>query len=111
MNQTDLFPAAQRYFELMEESDKSLVLSVFAPDAIVLDDGHRYVGHQEIHRWLTGPASEFTTTSTWLSAEQTADTSSAKIRLAGDFPGSPVTLHYRLTMDTRGQIDSLAITA
>ena len=110
MDQTDLIPAAERYFDLMEGSDKSLVIEVFAPHAVVLDNGHRYAGRDEILGWLTGPASEFTTTSTWLSASRADDTASAVIEIAGDFPGSPVALRYRFTADASGQLDSLAIT-
>ncbi len=110
MNQTDLAPAVRQYFELMEGQDKSLVITVFAADAVVQDNGSRYTGREEIRDWLAGPASEFTTTSTWLSADQTDDTATAAIRLAGDFPGSPVTLHYRFTVNPAGRISSLAIT-
>jgi len=109
MNQADLPLAAQQYFDLMDGPDKSLVVAVFAPDAVVLDDGHTYTGHREIRGWLTGPASEFTTTSTWLSATHTADTAAAVIEIAGDFPGSPVILHYRFTMDATGLISGLEI--
>ncbi|TAJ47278.1 MAG: nuclear transport factor 2 family protein [Herbiconiux sp.] len=110
MNQTDLSPAAQRYFDLMEQPDKSLVIEVFAPDAVVLDNGHTSSGLEEIRAWLTGPASEFTTTSTRLAADHRAEISTAAIEIAGDFPGSPVILHYRFTLNAAGQITGLAIT-
>lgn len=111
MDRTDLSPAARQYFDLMEGPDKTLVVAVFAPDAVVLDDGHTYSGLEEIRAWLTGPASEFTTTSTWLAADHSDDTSTAVIEIAGDFPGSPVTLHYRFSLNAAGRISRLAITA
>ena len=107
----DLPPAVQRYFDLMARPDKSSTLTVFAADATVLDDGRSYAGHHEILGWLSGAASEFTTTSTWLSSDRSADAATAVIRIAGDFPGSPVDLHHRFVLDSAGLIGALAITA
>ena len=111
MNRTDLFAAVARYFDLMEEGDKARVIDVFSADATVVDDGHSYVGRAQVLGWLTGPASEFTTTSTWLSVAQDDRASVVTIRLAGDFPGSPVDLRYEFAVGESGLIDSLAITA
>ncbi|WP_411731297.1 nuclear transport factor 2 family protein [Paeniglutamicibacter sp.] len=111
MNSKDLFPSAATYFDLMEGTDKTQVVTVFTPDAKVFDDGHSYTGHQEILGWLTGPASEFTITSTRISSSRTEDGAVAIIRLEGNFPGSPVDLRHEFTRSTTGLISSLKITA
>ncbi|RAX47803.1 nuclear transport factor 2 family protein [Arthrobacter sp. AQ5-05] len=107
----DLFPSAATYFDLMEGTDRAHVLTVFTPDAVVIDDDHSYVGHQEILAWLSGPASEFIVTSTWLSGCRGGDTAIANIRLAGNFPGSPVDLRHEFRQNNNGLISSLKITA
>ena len=66
--------AVADYFNLMDGDDKAKVLDLFTADAVVVDNGHTYRGHNDLLGWLTGPASEFTTTSTWLSADQSGDT-------------------------------------
>lgn len=111
MNSKELFPSAETYFDLMEGTDKTQVVTVFTPDAKVFDDGQSYTGHNEILGWLTGPASEFTITSTCISSSVSEDVAVAVIRLAGNFPGSPVDLRHEFTRSTTGLISSLKITA
>ncbi|MCI4659494.1 nuclear transport factor 2 family protein [Cryobacterium zhongshanensis] len=105
----DLFPAATRYFDRMDGMDKTLVIDVFDPDAVVLDNGISYSGRNEILAWLNGPASAFTTTSTWLSASQADEVAVAILRLDGNFPGSPVDLRYEFVQAATGMIQALAI--
>jgi ketosteroid isomerase-like protein len=109
MNKTELFPAASDYFDRMDGDDKSAVVQLFTPQAVVVDDGHTYRGRAEISDWLTGPASEFTTTSTWLSVDQNDDTAAVVIQLAGDFPGGLVDLQYLFAQDPSGRIGALTI--
>lgn len=109
MDTSQLSPAVTDYFELVEGTDKSKVVDLFSPRAVIVDDGHTYRGPAEILEWLTGPASEFTTTSTWLSVDQTADTAVVVIRLEGNFPGGLVDLRYVFTTDPAGRIEALTI--
>lgn len=103
-------PAAVReYFTRVDGGDKAEAIDVFAPDALVEDDGHTYRGRDEILGWLTGAASEYTYTSTWLSAEATSDTATVVIRLEGDFPGGVVDLRYMFTTTADGQVGTLSI--
>ncbi|MCG2797667.1 MAG: nuclear transport factor 2 family protein [Cellulomonas sp.] len=110
MNNSNLSPMVTRYFELMASPDKTRTVEVFSTDATVIDDGHTYRGHDAILGWLSGPASEFTTTSTRLSAEQTGTRALVVVRLEGDFPGGRVDLSYTFDHDPDGLIDSLTIT-
>ncbi|NKG19865.1 nuclear transport factor 2 family protein [Paeniglutamicibacter terrestris] len=105
----NFFPAVASYFDLMEGSDKTEVLSVFDPNAVVIDDGHGYTGHREILDWLTGPASEFTITKTLISSSRSAQGAIANIRVDGNFPGSPVDLRHEFTQGSTGLIGSLTI--
>ena len=107
----NLFSAAASYFDLMEGSDKTDVLSVFDPNAEVIDDGHSYTGHDEILGWLTGPASEFTITKTMISSSRSPQGAIANIRVDGNFPGSPVDLRHEFIQGSTGLIGSLKISA
>lgn len=99
------------YFALSDGADRAATIHVFTPDAHVTDDGHDYRGHDEILAWLEGPASEFETTSTRLSAETVDDVTTVTIRLTGNFPGSQVDLRFAFTVDTSGLVRRLTISA
>jgi ketosteroid isomerase-like protein len=103
-------PVITRYFDLMAGTDKAAVIDVFAPDAVVADDGRRYRGRAEILGWLTGAASEFTFTTTRVSAEQTGETTLVVNVLEGDFPGGRVELRYAFELTPDGLIRALSIT-
>jgi len=111
MNTTELFPAATEYFRFMEREDKASAIDVFEPDAVVVDDGRTYTGREQILGWLTGAASEFHITSTWLSAQRTDAGAVAVIRISGDFPGSPVDLRYEFVEGAGGLVSELVIAA
>lgn len=88
-----------RYQEAHDRGDTAAALATFAPDATVVDDGHRADGHDEIAAWLTDSANAFSYTRTLLSAE--ADGPTAWLvanRLDGDFPGGTVDLRYRFAI-------------
>lgn len=104
-------PTVTRYFELMDTDNRTDTIAVFASDAVVTDNGHTYRGHEEILGWLRGPASEFTTTSTQLSAQESDTTTTVVILLEGNFPGGRVELTYAFVHEPLGLINSLAISA
>ncbi len=63
------------------------------------DDGHEYVGRDEIRHWLTEASTEFSYTRTFVDATATdANTWEVVNRLEGNFPGSVVDLRYRLVL-------------
>lgn len=111
MTTTDMPPTVATYFELMDGPDKTRVADVFTDDATVLDDGHTYRGRAEIKGWLSGPASEYTTTSTRLSVQRSGATTIVVILLEGNFPGGRVELRYEFRENTDGLLDALSITA
>ncbi|XVV15451.1 nuclear transport factor 2 family protein [Actinoplanes sp. CA-131856] len=63
----------------------------FAPDAVVVDDGHTYRGADEIRAFLTKAGSQYTYTTEIKGATVVYD---VLHRLEGDFPGGVVDLHY-----------------
>ena len=98
-----------RYFDLMDRNQKTGVVDLFTSNAQVTDDGRTYRGRDEILGWLAGPASEYTTTSTQLSAEGTDSTVTVEIRIEGNFPGGVVDLRNTFALDPSGLITTLSI--
>jgi hypothetical protein len=79
-------------------SDIDTQLATFSPDAVVHDDGHRYDGITAIKGWMTRTKSEYTITYTVGDTTATRDDTTVDIEIAGDFPGSPVPLHWTFTV-------------
>ncbi|WP_066375467.1 hypothetical protein [Herbidospora mongoliensis] len=103
-----MHPAAIRaYLTLSTGADPLSAVVTFAPDAHVTDDGHDYRGHAEIGEWLGSTSAEFDYTSTPIGGDDTTVT----CRVEGNFPGSPVDLDYRFTLDASGRISRLEIGA
>ncbi|WP_326837424.1 nuclear transport factor 2 family protein [Amycolatopsis rhabdoformis] len=97
------------YLAAHQVHDAGRTLPLFAPDAVVADDGHTYRGHAEIRGWLGRAASEFTFTTTLLDTEQVDDDHYVTTHhLEGDFPGGAVDLHFRFTLHA-GLITHLVI--
>lgn len=93
------------YLTAQAAGEDGRVLSAFTTDAVVTDEGHDHVGHEQIAAWLTGAASEFSYTTEFTSATSTsatgadADTVDVLQHLEGNFPGGVADLHFRFAMD------------
>ena len=99
----------RRYFEGHDRGDANAALSAFTATARVVDDGHDYVGAEEIRHWLASASTEFTYTRTFVAAERLgADVWSVRNHLEGNFPGGQVDLRYQVTL-TGGSISGLVI--
>jgi hypothetical protein len=102
-NQTEL---VDRYFRLAPQPDADAYFAQFAEDAVAEDEGHEYHGIDEIRAWRHSvPLVTYTVGDVVTPDSETV----AHAEIAGDFPGSPVTLafHFRFTDD--GHIQTLAI--
>lgn len=112
MNAYDSLPAAiNSYLTLVDSDLPERAVDSFVRDACVVDDGHIYRGPEQILSWLTGPASEWVTTSTLLSEETTDDLTTVVTRITGNFPGGEVELTHQFVLTARGLIRKLTITA
>ena len=89
----------RRYLAAHDRRDTDAALATFTPDATVVDDGHEYVGSDEIRHWLAKASTEFTYTRTLVDAELVdADTWLVMNHLDGNFPGNVVDLRYRFVL-------------
>lgn len=100
MTDAQLPEVIARYQDAHDRRDTPTALATFTDDARVVDDGHEFVGTDEIRRFLDTAAAEFTFTRTLLRAESEGDGGWLVINhIEGDFPGGVVDLRYRFRLE------------
>ena len=82
----------------------------FTAQAVVKDEGRTHAGTEAIKAWKAAASTAYTYTVDPLSLNQTGSSHVVRSRVTGNFPGSPVELHYEFRLE-RGLISSLEITA
>ena len=95
----NLPPLLSRFVESMNHQDTAAFLACFAAGAIVEDEGKTHCGLDEIETWIT---TAFVETSPLLEVTGFNPTEAGSLItgiVSGNFPGSPVELHYHLTHD------------
>ncbi|MCU1688123.1 MAG: hypothetical protein JWN20_51 [Jatrophihabitantaceae bacterium] len=95
-----------RYFALAPSTDRDAYVDLFAPDAVVEDEGRKRNGFAEIRAWRAEVPS---VTYTVLSVVPEGTDEVAVASIAGDFPGSPVELRFAFRFTADGRIEHLAI--
>jgi uncharacterized protein (TIGR02246 family) len=88
------------YFDAQSARDFDTLVTLFADDAVVVDEGQTRRGTEEIRAWRENVASayEYTTAVVGLEASGKG-TYVARVHLEGNFPGGSVDLQYRFTVD------------
>ena len=98
-----------RYYAAAAAGDIDALVSCFATDAHVHDDGRDYRGVAEIRAWRESLASQFTYTTEITGVDQSSDGAYVVFtHLEGDFPGGVVDLEQRVTL-AEGLIADLSI--
>ena len=94
---------------MAENSGQVQALSeCFAPNATVRDEGRTYKGLPAIKEWKAETKKKYNHTVAPLEIAHRDGKTILKARLAGDFPGSPVTLEFSFVLEG-GKIASLEI--
>ncbi|GAA2519934.1 SDR family NAD(P)-dependent oxidoreductase [Winogradskya humida] len=88
--------AVSRLVAALNAYDTDAVLAVFAPDAVVTDDGKTYRGHDEIRRWNTLEVAAARVVLTPLATTEEDGRTVVTMRATGDFPGSPLSFAFHL---------------
>jgi ketosteroid isomerase-like protein len=102
-------PPIAAYFAADRSGDVDALLAAFAQDGVVIDERQSHVGHAAIRAWKAGASAQYNYTAEPVAL--TGDDRDARVtaQVSGDFPGSPVCLHYAFTLDG-GRIARLEIT-
>lgn len=95
------------YFEA-DRQDAQAVARCFTKDGMVLDEGHTHSGLAAIEAWKTASTSQYTYTVKPHTLETQGRSYLVTGQVSGNFPGSPLDLRYRFTLE-RGKIASLEI--
>ena len=98
----------ERYIQIANSDTPEAVPECFAPDAIVRDEGQTYEGVAAIKDWMAATKKKYGHTVTPLELAERGGRSVLKARLAGSFPGSPITVNFNFVLAS-GKIRALAI--
>ena len=97
-----------RYVQIANSDTPEAVPACFAPNAIVHDEGQTYEGVAAIKNWMAATKKKYGHTIAPLELAEHGGQSVLKARLAGSFPGSPITVNFSFVMAS-GKIRSLEI--
>src|ERR1700740_1919310 len=82
------------YLAAEEKKDADALSRCFTEDGIVHDEGRDYRGRKSIRQWKRGVDAKYQYVLQTVNAQTPGDKVNVRVRLTGEFPGSPVELHY-----------------
>jgi ketosteroid isomerase-like protein len=91
----ELPPPVAAYFAADAAGDADALAGCFAEDAVVIDERGAHRGRAAITRWRAAASAKYRYTSEPLASRTSGDAVTVTGRVTGDFPGSPIALHYR----------------
>jgi len=91
-------PPVAAYFAA-DTSDASAVARCFSDSAVVIDERREHRGRPAITRWRAEALAKYHYTSEPLAAVVAGPEVTVTAQVTGDFPGSPVELTYRFTLE------------
>lgn len=105
---TKLANAIAGYVAAANAQDIDAVAACFAEDAVVFDEKQERRGMSAIRKWAEEVSGKYRPMLKVLGVTHAGGTTLIAGRVSGDFPGSPVELHYAFTLDG-GKIQRLEI--
>jgi ketosteroid isomerase-like protein len=90
--------AIARYLEAANHFDAAAAAACFTPDATVRDEAHSYVGTEAIKTWVSNTSEKYRPQTTALDVRETGPVVAVKVRVEGQFPGSPVELDFEFSL-------------
>lgn len=86
------------YFAAKNRHSIDAMLTPFAGDAIVRDEGRTYTGHAAIKAWMEETTRKYRVTVEPTEASAEGQNWTVASLVSGNFPGSPATLRYRFKL-------------
>jgi hypothetical protein len=105
----DLPTPVSNYFKAVNAQDVTAVLSAFADEASVRDEGQDMIGRAAIREWIEDTTRKYRVTLTPIGLSQADERTIVTARVSGTFPGSPIELRYHFTI-TGDKIARIEIT-
>lgn len=89
----------QHYFTAANVGDVERMIAPFADNATVKDEGVDRVGRSAIRTWMEHTTREYGAIATPESLDQGSGVTAVTALVSGNFPGSPVHLTYRFSLE------------
>jgi hypothetical protein len=105
---TDIPAPVADYLKAKVDDHVEAVLKNFADDAIVHDEGKDHVGSSAIRDWAAEISTRYRLERTVVETRRIGAAAVVLVRVAGNFPGSPVDLHHHFTV-SEDRITALTI--
>jgi ketosteroid isomerase-like protein len=98
---TKMHSTLEHYFAATNRHDVAGMSADLADDAVVKDEGREHRGVPAIREWMqeTIRKYKFTVEPTRMVREN--DRTAVSVTVSGDFPGSPIALTYRFTLESQ----------
>jgi hypothetical protein len=106
----DLPTPVSNYFRATNAQDVDAMLSAFADEASVRDEGRDMIGRAAIREWIEDTTRKYRVTLIPIGVRQADERTIVTARVSGTFPGSPIELRYHFTI-TGEKIGRLEITS
>ncbi|MBN9143690.1 MULTISPECIES: nuclear transport factor 2 family protein [unclassified Novosphingobium] len=91
--------AIARYFAADQSSDGADIGEVFAEHAVVRDERQTYTGREAIRQWKAAASAKYSYAAQPFALAEDGEARVVTAHLVGNFPGSPIDLRYRFTLD------------
>src|SRR5882757_1986637 len=98
----------EHYVQIANSGTPEAAPECFAPDSTVYDEGQTYEGVAAIKNWIAATKKKYGHTIAPLELAEHGGQSVLKARLAGSFPGSPITVNFNFVL-AAGKIRALEI--
>ncbi len=95
----DLPMPVKTYFDADTGGDRETLMSVFAVDAVVEDEGMRHRGPDAIRAWWLAAKASYHHVADPVASQRDGSRVLVRARVRGDFPGSPAMLDYAFTLE------------
>lgn len=93
---TTLPSALADYLAAKQNRDGDALIATLADDAVITDEGREYHGKDEIRAWHEKASVAVNATYEIGEAATVGKRTIVEVGVAGDFPGSPVTLYFHV---------------
>ena len=89
----------EAYFEANAHLNAAAMLSPFADDAVVRDEGHIHKGAEAVQAWIESTTISLPAIAVPRAIRSDGESHHVTAQVSGDFAGSPVTLSFRFRLN------------
>ena len=89
------------YFAATNEHDIEAMSAAFAEDAVVKDEGAEHHGSAAIRDWMRETIEKYDFRAEPIESSSSGRKTVVLVSLTGKFPGSPITLQYEFTVESK----------